>query len=174
MKVHVGSENETYATLRNTWAQLFPEIPFQGGYQEDVWGNYFEEVATHGKFWRIIALVTILLAGLGLFGLVTLNVSGRVREFSVRKVLGANLKHISAVIIQQYILLFAIALIIGAPLSYFIVAFFFDSVYTYHIPMNILSVALSVLILIIVLLAVVFTQIGKISKSDLVSGLRVE
>ena len=174
MKVQVGSENETYATLRNTWAQLFPEIPFQGGYQEDVWGNYFEEVATHGKFWRIIALVTILLAGLGLFGLVTLNVSGRVREFSVRKVLGANLKHISAVIIQQYILLFAIALIIGAPLSYFIVAFFFDSVYTYHIPMNILSVALSVLILIIVLLAVVFTQIGKISKSDLVSGLRVE
>lgn len=174
MKVEGDSEKEVYTTLRSAWAQLFPEIPFQGGYQEDVWGSYFEEIATHGMFWRAVAAITVLLAGLGLFGLVALNVAGRVREFSIRKALGASLAHIATTIMRQYALLFTIALGIGAPLSYFITAFFFDSIYTYHIPMNMLSVVLSVLILIVVLLAVVFTQIGKISKSSLVEGLSTE
>ena len=70
----------------------FPDTPFLGGYQEDVWGMYFTEIDIHGKVWRGIATIAIILASLGLYGLVTLNVSGRVREFSIRKVLGADLK----------------------------------------------------------------------------------
>lgn len=174
MKVEKGSESEAYATLRNSWARFFPETPFQGGYQEDVWGSYFEKIAMHGMFWRAVAFVAILLASLGLFGLVALNVAGRVREFSIRKVLGANWRQITVTIVKQYVLLFTIALGIGAPLSYFITDFFFDAVYTYHAPVNIFSVVISVLILIVVLSAVIFTQIGKVSKANLVEGLRVE
>ncbi|MEM6843289.1 MAG: ABC transporter permease [Bacteroidota bacterium] len=174
IRAKADSENKTYAALRHAWAKLFPEVPFQGGYQEDIWGSYFEEIATHGRVWRAVAFVAILLAGLGLFGLVALNVSGRTQEFSIRKALGANLKHIAAIILRQYLLLFVIALGIGAPLSYFLTAFFFDSVYTYHAPVTVLSVVLSALILLTVLLAVIFTQVGKVSKSNLLKGLRTE
>ncbi|MEJ0057360.1 MAG: FtsX-like permease family protein [Bacteroidota bacterium] len=57
----------------------------------------------------------MLLASLGLYGLMTLNVAGRVKEFSIRKVLGARIKNFAAIITKQYVLLFAIALVIGAP-----------------------------------------------------------
>ena len=116
----------------------------------------------------------MLLASLGLYGLVTLNVAGRVREFSIRKVLGASLKNIATNITKQYVILFAAALIIGAPVSYVLMELVFDIAYTYHMPMSYSGVALSVVILIVVLLAVVSTQIRKVSKSNPVDGLKVE
>jgi putative ABC transport system permease protein len=109
MKVSKSSKHETFRTLQAKWSELFPEIPFEGGYQEDVWGFYHEEIRIHSLVWRIFAFIAVTLAGLGLYGLITLNVAGRAKEFSVRKVLGAGLKNIAASITNQYVVLPSIA-----------------------------------------------------------------
>ena len=100
--------------------------------------------------------------------------TGRVREFSIRKVLGAELKNIASNITRQYIVLFAISLSIGAPISYFLMGALMDKVYEYHIPMTVSGVMIAVVLLIFVLLATVSTQIGKVSKANPVAGLKVE
>jgi putative ABC transport system permease protein len=172
--VRSGSERETYAALQAQWNKLFPEIPFQGSYQGDVWGSYFEKIKNHGRFWQAIAFITIMLAGLGLYGLVTLNVTGRTKEFSIRKVLGAQTKSIATGILRQYALLFAVSLLIGVPVSYSLIKFLFDIAYEYHIPMNYFSTVLAAGLLIFVLLFVVFTQVNKVAKASPVDGLKVE
>ncbi len=174
IKVTGGKEEETYKDLEAKWAEFYPEDPFNGGYQEDVFEFYFEEIGNHAKFMKAVAFIAVLLAALGLYGLVTLNVTGRVREFSIRKVLGAELKNIASNITKQYILLFAIALALGAPISYFLMEALMDAVYEYHIPMTISGVMIAVVLLIFVLLATVSTQVGKVSKSNPVDGLKVE
>jgi putative ABC transport system permease protein len=174
LRVREGSESETYAVLQAQWSKLFPEIPFQGSYQEDVWGNFFEKIQNHGHFFQAVALVTILLAGLGLYGLVTLNVTGRTKEFSIRKVLGAQLNSIALGILRQYAILFAVSLLVGVPVSYSLVKFLFDIAYDYHVPMNYLSITLAASMLVFVLLFVVFTQVTKVAKSSPVNGLKVE
>ncbi len=174
MKVMAGKEEETYTALQDKWAELFPEDPFNGGYQEDVFGFYFEDIGGHAKFMKAVAFIAVMLAALGLYGLVTLNVTGRVREFSIRKVLGAQIKNLAGNITKQYVLLFAIALTLGAPISYFLMEALMDTVYEYHIPMTISGVAIAVILLIFVLLATVSTQVGKVSKANPVDGLKVE
>ncbi|NOT76004.1 MAG: FtsX-like permease family protein [Cyclobacteriaceae bacterium] len=174
MKVRAGREKETYAAMQAQWSKLYPQIPFQGGHQEDVWGDFFEEKDGHAKFWNAVALISVLLAGLGLYGLMSLNVSGRIREFSIRKVLGAQKKNIGLNILRQYIPLFMIAFAIGGPVSYYLVGFFFDMVYAYHIPMNFWGVTIPVVVLIMVLLGTVSIQVGKVSKSNPVEGLKTE
>jgi putative ABC transport system permease protein len=174
LKVNRGSEQETYESLKRAWAQLFPETPFTGGYQEDVWGNYYSEIGIHGHVWRVFASVAVMLAGLGLYGLVSLNVSGRVREFSIRKVLGAKLSNIAATIFRQYYLLFATALLIGVPLSYYSIKAVLNFAYTYHMPITFGGVALAGLILVVVLLSTVSTQVFKVFKSNPVDGLKIE
>lgn len=173
-KVARGAEQETYESLKHVWAQLFPEIPFTGGYQEDAWGNYYTQIEIHGHVWRVFASVAVLLAGLGLYGLVSLNVSGRVREFSIRKVLGANLKNISGTIFKQYYTLFITALVIGMPLSYYSMKAVLGFAYKYHMPITFGSVALAASILIVVLIATVSTQVTKVFKSNPVDGLKIE
>jgi ABC-type antimicrobial peptide transport system permease subunit len=174
MEVRSGSENKTYKTMQAKWAELFPETPFEGGHQEDVWGGYFEAIEIHGIVWNVFAFIAIALASLGLYGLITLNVAGRVREFSIRKVLGAGLKNIAANIANQYIVLFAVALTIGAPVSYLLTKLLIESAYAYHMPITFSSVVTGVVVLIFVLLATVSTQVGKVAKSTPVEGLKME
>lgn len=174
MKVRSGSEQRTYKALQTQWAKLFPETPFQGGFQEDVWGNYFVGLGIHATFWKVIAFIAVLLASLGLYGLVRINLAGRVKEFSIRKILGAGIENIAAIIMQQYALLFAIALIVGAPLSFILIKLLIVTAYEYHMPISYSGVTIAVTILIFTVLTTISIQIRKVSRSNPVNGLNVE
>lgn len=174
MKVNEGSQLETYDALQSSWKQLFPEAPFVGGFQEDVWGTYFAFIKTHGSVWQLIASIAVVLSTLGLYGLMTLNVAGRVREFSIRKVLGAGMKGITMNITNQYVILFAISLVVGVPISYFLIRFVLDIAYKYHMPIDFSGVTIAALLLIVVLLTTVMSQVLKVFNSNPVDGLKVE
>lgn len=174
LRVNSGSERDLYVTLRKQWASLFPEIPFQGGHQEDTWARFFVQLDTAEKFYKVLAFLAVMLASLGLYGLVRLNVSGRVREFSIRKVLGAGIKDLAASVIKQYATLCAVSLIIGIPFSYFLAKASLDMLYAYPMPVTWGAITLAMLILIMVLLAVISTQIEKVLRSNPVEGLKIE
>lgn len=174
MRVRPGSEHETAKAVQAGWGELYPEIPFDGGFQEDVWGNYFDQLNIHRKVWKGFAIVAVLLAALGLYGLVTLNVAGRAKEFSIRKILGAGLRNLAANITNQYLVLFCVALTLGAPVSYVLNKMLFDTIYTYHMPITYAGVAIAAGILIFVLLITVSTQIRKVLRNNPVDGLKTE
>ncbi|WP_456461998.1 ABC transporter permease [Reichenbachiella sp.] len=175
LKVRPGSEYEIYDVLRAQWATLFPETPFKGGHQTDVWGmSYFEEEAKQGDFMRAVALIAILLASLGFYGLVSLNVSGRVREFSIRKALGAGIGSVTRLVTKQYLLLITFALTIGIPISYLLIVSLLDLLYEYPMPIGTLEVGISIALLLIILFSVIGTQIKKIFEMNPVDGLKVE
>jgi putative ABC transport system permease protein len=175
LKAHDGREIEVYRALQTNWSTLFPEIPFEGGLQQDVWGFYYEEVANYKVVWRVFAFLVVSLATLGLYGLVRINVEGRTREFSIRKVLGAGLQGISTSVLNRYAVLFIVALVLGAPIGHRLGAWMINfSNRDYHMPTNFSGVSMAVVIMIFVLLATVSTQIWKVLKSNPVDGLKVE
>jgi putative ABC transport system permease protein len=174
LKARSGMEIEVYKDLQTGWSELFPEIPFEGGLQQDVWGFYYEEIWIYKIVWRVFAFLAVTLAVLGLYGLVRLNVEGRTKEFSIRKVLGAGVKNISASVVNQYLVLFVVALVIGAPLGQMAGTWLLDFSNSYHMPITLSSVTIAVLIMVVVLLATVSTQIRKVLIANPVDGLKVE
>jgi ABC-type antimicrobial peptide transport system permease subunit len=174
IKVRSGTEKQTYNAVQSEWGKLFPETPFQGGFQEDVWGNYFKGISIAATFWKVIAFMAVVLASLGLYGLVTINVEGRTKEFCIRKVLGAGIRDLAANITRQYASLFVIALILGAPVSYILIKALIESAYTYHMPITFSGVAIAVAILIVVLLTTISIQFRKVLKSNPANGLKVD
>jgi putative ABC transport system permease protein len=174
LRVRSGSEDKAYATLQAHWAALFPDQPFMGEHQEDVWSWFFRDVDTAATFMKAVAIVAVLLASMGLYGLVTLNVAGRIREFSIRKVLGAEVKNIAWNIVRQYVLLTVVALVVGAVAGYIMIGGMLNMLYAYPIPMSYGGIALSLAILVAVLLAVIFVQVRKVATSNPVKGLKVE
>ncbi|HRE65764.1 MAG TPA: ABC transporter permease [Cyclobacteriaceae bacterium] len=174
LKVNREHEQSAFEDLKKSWVTLYPEIPFNGGYQEDVWGNYYEQMGIHGHVWRVFATVAVILAMLGLYGLVAINVSGRVREFSIRKILGADYKNISNNIFKQYYGLVTVSLFVGGPLSFFFIKSVLDFVYDYHMPLTIWVVVIAASLLVAVVVITVATQIIKVFKSNPVEGLKVE
>jgi ABC-type antimicrobial peptide transport system permease subunit len=174
MKVKSGSEIKTQKTLQANWTKLFPEIPFEGGHQEDVWGFYYQEIGIYDLVWKVFAFIAVSLATLGLYGLIRLNVEGRTKEFSIRKVLGAGLKNIAVSITDQYALLFAIALTIGAPLGYVLGKRLIELAYAYHMPVTFPATIIAVVVMVLVLFITVSTQVRKVVKANPVDGLKTE
>lgn len=174
LKVNREQEQLAFEDLKKTWATLYPEIPFNGGYQEDVWGNYYEEMGIHGHVWRVFASVAVILAMLGLYGLVAINISGRVKEFSIRKILGADYKNISNNIFKQYYVLIIVSLFVSVPLSFIFIKSVLDFAYDYHMPVTIWVVMMAASLLIAVVIATVATQTIKVFKTNPVEGLKTE
>ena len=174
LQVNAGSEVAAFDMVQSTWTELFPEEPFDAGYQDLIWKGFYRDLIIQKRFTTAIAIILVILASLGLYGLIRLNLAGRVREFSIRKVLGASAKSISKNIIRQYAPLAAIAIVMGGPLSHVLVKANLDMMYPDPRPFGYTGVTIAVIILIFVLLAVVATQIRRVVRANPVDGLNVE
>lgn len=174
LKVTEGKEIDVYKKLEKNWAKLYPEIPFDGNLQEDVWGFFYEEIRIYTLVWRILASLTVTLAILGLYGMVRLNIEGRTKEFSVRKVLGAGLQSIIRSVARPYAILFLTTIAAGAPLGYMFGKWIIEFTHPYHMPITFSAVTFAVLVVILALVATVATQVVKVLRTNPVEGLKVE
>ena len=174
MKVADGTLQSSFEDLKATWANLFPEKPFDGFYQETSLDWYFRNIEGHSKLMQYVAAICILLSCLGLYGLVSLNVASRVKEFSIRKALGAGLKNLIYVINKQFAIFLGIALIIGTPLSYLLMNTLFDSVYALHISITWLPFLVALGIVVIMVAITVSSQVKKVMTTSPTEGLRSE
>ncbi len=174
LKVSNQTKVENYKVLQQTWATLFPETPFDGGFQEDTWVGFYEDLDTMQRFTRAIAMVFVLLASLGLYGLIQLNIKGRIREFSIRKTLGAGVKNLTGNIVKQYLIIFGIAILLGIPAAHIMNSAMLGMMFVDPLPYGYLASIFSAVLLVFVLAAVITTQVRKVSRTNPVEGLKTE
>lgn len=174
IRVKAGQEIATYEKIEQKWSELFPELPFDGNYQSQLFQDYFRNVNGHKVLMTSVAIMALMLSCFGLYGLVALNVSGRIKEFSIRKVLGAGLGSLVKSISSHFILFMAVAMVIGGPLSLFLVNLLMDNIYTYHMPMTAMPVFIAIAFILITVILTISSQIRKVSKANPTDGLRIE
>ena len=108
-----------------------------------------------------IAAMAILIANMGLFGLVSLYISKRLKEFSVRKVLGASVKELSYQVTKGFIWVIIVASLLGAPLAFIMSNSLITSMYSYHFDDEAMPIILTFLILFAAVLITASSQILK-------------
>ncbi len=174
LKVKAGKANNTTEIAARVWKENVPDLPYTGFFQDTVFDNYFTNVKGHGKIMGFTATLAIILSCMGLFGLVSLNVNARMREFSIRKVLGAEILHIFNGVNRQYIWLILIACFLGLPISYYFVNMLLEEVYAYHMPLTAGPLILATVFIFGVSLLTVSSLIYKVIVANPVDSLRSE
>ena len=174
LQIAPGKNKQAYEDLEAQWASLFPEKPFNGFYQESTLEWYFIQIDGHGKLMQYVAALCIILSSLGLYGLVSLNVASRTKEFSIRKALGANLSNLVKVINRQFVLFLGIALVLGVPLSYLMMDVLLNAVYAYHKPLTFVPFAIALVLVVLMVLVTVSSQVRKVMTTSPTEGLRSE
>ena len=174
MAVKPGTLISTHEFLEEKWAELFPEKPYGGFYQESTMENYFREIDGHGKLMRYVAGLCIILSCLGLYGLVSLNVASRTKEFSIRKALGAGIKNLAVVINRQFVVFLVVALVIGLPISYLLMDTLFEAVYKYYKPITVIPFMIAMILVMLMVIVTVSSQIRKVMTTAPTEGLRSE
>jgi ABC-type antimicrobial peptide transport system permease subunit len=98
--------------------QFNPQYPFEYKFVDEAYANKFDDQKRTGKLAALFAGLTIFISCLGLFGLAAYMTQNRIKEIGVRKVLGASVQSITALLSKDFIKLVMVALLIASPLAW--------------------------------------------------------
>ena len=110
----------TLASLKKTWKVHAGDAPFEYSFVDQAFAETFRSQQQFGKVLTIMATLAILIASLGLLGMIVYALEQRTKEIGIRKVSGASVWDILKLISKGYTKLIVIAFIIGAPFSYWL------------------------------------------------------
>lgn len=120
--------------VQDKWAAFSPEEPFTYAFLDQKYMEQYESERRMGEVLGIFAILTILIACLGLFGLATFAAEQRTREIGIRKVLGASLADILKLLSRDFVRLVLVANLLAWPLAYVIMENWLrDFAYRIHI-----------------------------------------
>jgi len=161
LRTYPGRAAETEEFAEKTWKKMYPDNTYDGFFQSESFDLYFKESKSISNLMKGIAGLAVLISSMGLFGLVSLYISKRMKEFSIRKVMGASVRELSYQVSKGFIWVMIIASILGAPLAFLMSNSLINSIYTYHLKMNAIPFIFTAGILLLTALITVSTQIVK-------------
>ncbi len=159
--------------VKTTWKTLAPEMPFRYSFLDDNFDDMYRTEQRVGKVALIFAVLTIFIACLGLFGLVTYISEQRTKEVGIRKVLGASVGNITTLLTKDFIQLVLLAIVIASPLAWWAMHRWLQD-FVYRIDISVwVFVSAGIIALLIALLTVSFQAI-KAAVANPIKSLRTE
>ena len=175
LSIRISSNNvkKTLDFLETEWKVLAPGRPFDYTFLDDMFGSQYKAEERFGLIVGMFTLVALVVACLGLFGLVSFMVDRRTQEIGVRKVLGASVSNIVLLFSKDFAKLVLIASILATPFAYFGMERWLEKfVYRIEVEPGIFFIA-GLLVLFVALLTVSYQSINA-ALANPVKSLRNE
>jgi putative ABC transport system permease protein len=109
----------TLSYIEKVWKTLAPHRPFEYRFMDEDFQKLYQSENRTANVFSIFSGIAILLACLGLFGLSAYTIQQRMKEISIRKVLGASISNITLLLSNRFIILVAIAFLLAAPPAWY-------------------------------------------------------
>ena len=119
VRTQPGKTREALASLEGLSKQLNPSFPFTYYFSDEEYNKMYQSEQIVGKLSNIFSFLAIFISCLGLLGLAMFTAEQRVKEIGVRKVLGASIASLFALMSSEFLALVCIALVIASPLAWY-------------------------------------------------------
>lgn len=175
LTVRIADDNvaATLDHLHASWKRFEARYPLEYKFIDESFARLYDLDRRLMKVLSVFAAVAILVACLGLFGLATYAAERRMKEVGVRRVLGASVTSVVALLSKDFARLILVAFVIAAPIAYVTMQRWLDG-FAYRITIGPGVILLSGAVVLIVALATVSTQAFRAAQSDPVKSLRYE
>ncbi|GAO43839.1 ABC transporter permease [Flavihumibacter petaseus] len=114
-----GKTTAALAAVKKLWTQHNPANPFEYNFLDDSYNKLYQADQRMGELFKVFAVVAILISCLGLFGLMAYTAQLKTREIGIRKVLGASVASVIALLARDYVRLVLLAIVIAFPLGWY-------------------------------------------------------
>ena len=127
LKVQTSNISKTIAHIESNWRDVFGEQPLDFFFLDEHYERQYKSEMNFGSIFGLFSILAIVVACLGLFGLASFMTSIRVKEVSVRKVLGASFTDLWALMTRDFLILILIAIVISLPVSWWLMSRWLDN-----------------------------------------------
>jgi putative ABC transport system permease protein len=126
---------EGMSVLETTWKSTIPDYPFEYSFLDEDFNGMYAAEKRMGGILRAFAAFAVLIACLGLFGLAAYAAEKRTKEIGIRRILGASIPEIVALLCREFLVLVGLANIIAAPVTILLMRNWLDR-YAYRAEMG--------------------------------------
>ena len=132
VRVQPGAEEDVVASLATTMREAYPGSGLDYYFQEESFDRFFEEGEGVNQIFYFTAIVALLLSCAGLFGLVAQHTNSKLKEMSIRKILGASVTHIVQLGNRKFVIILVVAAVIAIPIASLLLVNLLDSFIDYR------------------------------------------
>lgn len=120
VQVAPGKQAEAIKSVEKIWNTYCPGEPFTYSFLDQEFDKMYKEDAKVSGLMSVFAIIAIIISCLGLFGLAAFTSEQRGKEIGIRKVLGASVSGIVALLSKDFVYLVLIALVLASPLAWWL------------------------------------------------------
>jgi len=119
LKIKTANVSGLLADIKKQWSDYKVDAPFSYYFVDDQFASLYGAEQRTGKIFTSFAVIAVIIASLGLFGLAAFMIKLRVKEIGIRKVLGASSGTITGMLSMEFLKLVLIAVVISFPITWF-------------------------------------------------------
>jgi putative ABC transport system permease protein len=120
VKTYSGRESNAIAAAEKIWKTFAPDFPFSYNFVDESYRQLYSEEQRSYFLLTVFTFVALALSAMGLFGLSTFEIEQRVKEISIRKVLGASVMNIAWFLSLNFVIMVVISVLISFPIAWWL------------------------------------------------------
>lgn len=160
-------------SVKNHWNTIAPEFPFDYIIPQDTLNTLHHNEQQMGRLFVFFTILAIIIACLGLLGLVSYTAGLRAREIGIRKVLGASILSIINMLAFEFIRWILLGTLLAWPLAYYIMQQWLNN-FAFHIQLNAFVFVLAAGAALIIALLTILWQAIKIALTNPIEVINYE
>ena len=172
-RIHSANIPNLVSMIGDKFKSLAPEQPFSYSFMDDDFNKIYSNEQRMGGISITFSVLAILIACLGLLGLITFAAEQRAKEIGVRKVLGANAGDIVSMLSKDFLKLVLVASLIAIPIAWLAMNKWLQG-FAYRINISWWILVIAALLAVFIALATIFYQAIKAAVANPVDSLRSE
>lgn len=173
VRLHGGDIKAGIGALETAWKIYEPRVPMNYSFLDDDFGKMYESEMRMEGLLRVLTMISIAIAILGLFGLTSFTAHLRTKEIGIRKVFGATMSEIFILLSKSYLKLILISIVISVPVAVYAMNSWLEE-FAYRTGMGVWVILLAACSCLMLALATIFFQSYKSLRANPVKSLRSE
>ena len=165
--------NDVVEILENEWAKQFPQEAFNYTIIQDNFQNLHHSDYRLQRVFAVCALLAVIIAALGLFGLATFTAQQKTREIGIRKVLGASLGRLIFMLNRDFTIPVLVSILISSPIAYYLMVQWLDD-FAYRVDFNFWLIPIAGLIALVIAWITISVKSFRAAQTNPVNALRYE
>jgi putative ABC transport system permease protein len=173
IKISLSNIPETLQHIEASYHTAFPNDPFEYFFLDDSFNQQYQADLQFGNLFTAFSVLAIFISCLGLFALVSFSASLKTKEIGIRKVLGASVSQLMALLSKEYLVLLLIASLLAVPLVIWGGQQWLEN-YAFRIEMGVEFVVVPAFVLLVVSVLTVSHSTWKAARANPVESLKTE
>jgi putative ABC transport system permease protein len=161
------------ANVERAWRRLAPDVPYDGVFSEDKILELYTAEQARAKVFAGFAMLAVIVACLGLFGLAAFTAERRTKEIGIRKVLGARTRDIVRLLAWQFSKPVIIANLIAWPVAWWAMRSWLNT-FDARIDLGPLPFVLAGLLALVIAIGTIAGHAFKVARANPIHALRYE